>query len=350
MGHPGARVIYCLPVNEKRVIALEDGSGSLSSRRLLRECILPFLGNPVLDRLEDSARISVGKEELAFTTDAFVVSPLFFPGGDIGKLAVCGTVNDLAVMGARPLFLSSSFILEEGLERSVLEKVVRSMGFWARIAGAAIVAGDTKVVGRGNADGIYISTSGVGRIILKPPPSVDRIRPGDCVILSGTAGDHGMAILAAREKLDISSQLKSDCAPVNGLLVRMVKTRVGIKFMRDPTRGGLAAVLNEIAEDREWGIDIVEGSVPVHSRVRAAADILGLDPLVLASEGRMVAVAANADSRRLVSAMRSHPSGRKAAVIGRIVRDHPGLVSLKTRSGGERILDWPRGGDLPRIC
>lgn len=329
---------------------MEHGAGSLSSRRLIRESVLPFLRNPVLERLEDAARFRVGNEELAFTADAFVVSPLVFPGGDIGKLAVCGTVNDLAVMGARPLFLSSSLILEEGLDRSGLEAVVRSMGVWAKKAGVPVVAGDTKVVGKGSADGIYISTSGVGRVIMKPPPSADRIRPGDRVILSGTTGDHGMAILAAREKLDISPQLKSDCAPVNGLMERMVKTGAEIKFMRDPTRGGLAAVLNEIAEDRAWGIDIEERSVPVHPRVRAAADILGLDPLVLANEGRIVAVAAAGDARRLVAAMRGHPLGKKAAVIGEIVRDHPGLVSLKTRAGGERVLDWPRGGDLPRIC
>ena len=337
-------------MSKKQTITLEDGSGSLSSRELLRESVLPYLRNPVLDRLEDAARFRAGDGELAFTTDAFVVSPIVFPGGDIGKLAVCGTVNDLAVMGARPLILSSALILEEGFPRSLLERIVRSMGFWAKRAGVRIVAGDTKVVGRGNADGIYLSTSGVGRVIMKTSPAAERIRPGDRVISSGTAGDHGLAIMAARERLDISPQIRSDCAPVNGLMERMVRSGAEIKFMRDPTRGGLAAVLNEIAEGRNWGIGIEERSVPVHPRVRAAAEILGLDPLVLAGEGRIVAVVAAGDARRLVAAMRSHPLGRQAAVIGGIVRGHPGLVSLRTRAGGERLLDWPRGGDLPRIC
>jgi len=333
-----------------RSISLEHGSGGLLSRRLIEETILPFLANPILERLEDAARVRVGREELAFTTDAYVVSPLFFPGGDIGKLAVCGTVNDLAAAGARPLFLSSALIIEEGTRGEIVSEISRSMGCWAKKAGVRIVAGDTKVVEKGGADGIYITTAGVGRAILTPAPSPERIRPGDLVVVSGTVGDHGMAILAAREKLDLSPQLKSDCEPLNDLMETMVKTGVEIKFLRDPTRGGLAAVLNEISDGRAWGIDLEERAIPVHPRVRAAAEILGLDPLVLANEGKLIAVVGRAGARRLLDAMRKHPCGRKASVIGEAVRAHPGLVSLKTGAGGERVLDWPRGGDLPRIC
>ena len=333
-----------------RSISLEHGSGGLLSRRLIEETILPFLANPILERLEDAARVRVGREELAFTTDAYVVSPLFFPGGDIGQLAVCGTVNDLAAAGARPLFLSSALIIEEGTREEIVSEISRSMGCWAKKAGVRIVAGDTKVVEKGGADGIYIATAGVGRAILTPAPSPERIRPGDLVVVSGTVGDHGMAILAAREKLDISPQLKSDCEPLNDLMETMVKTGVEIKFLRDPTRGGLAAVLNEISDGRAWGIDLEERAIPVHPRVRAAAEILGLDPLVLANEGKLIAVVGRAGARRLLAAMRKHPCGRKASVIGEVVHSHPGLVSLKTGAGGERVLDWPRGGDLPRIC
>lgn len=331
-------------------ITLEHGSGSRLFRKLLEEVLIPPLRNPLLNGLTDAACFKTGKGKLAFTTDSYVVSPLFFPGGDIGKLAVCGTVNDLAMMGAEPLYLSSSLIVEEDLSLATLSKVIGSLGRWARKAGVKIVTGDTKVVEKGNADQMYINTTGLGRVPAGFALSPSRIRPGDAIIISGTAGDHGMAILAAREKLDISPQIKSDCAPLNGLVRKMVRSGVKIKFMRDPTRGGVAAVLNELVAGKKWGIILREEQIPLRLRTRAALEILGLDPLSLANEGKLLAVTSAKEASRLIEVMKRDSSGKKSAIIGEVVSQPAGMVSLRTRSGGVRIVDWPRGKQLPRIC
>ncbi len=306
--------------------------------------------NPHLDKLDDAAVFREKGGKFAFTTDSYVVSPLFFPGGDIGKLAVCGTVNDLATAGGRPLYLSCSLIIEEGLELSILERIVSSIAGWAEKAGANVVTGDTKVVEAGNADRLYINTAGIGSVPEGFSLSPSRIRPGDAVIASGTLGEHGLSILAARERLEISPQLKSDCGLLNGLVGRMVGSGAEIKFMRDPTRGGVAAVLNELAEGKRWGIRLREAEIPLLPKVRAALEVLGLDPLTLANEGKLLAVVAGKDAPKLLKAMRNDPAGRKARIIGEVASSPPGLVTLETLGGGERIVDWPRGEQLPRIC
>jgi len=335
---------------KKDTITLEHGSGSRLARKLLEEVLLPPLRNPLLGELTDAACFKTAAGKLAFTTDSFVVSPLFFPGGDIGKLAVCGTVNDLAMMGAEALYLSASLIIEEDFSLVSLKKVTASLGRWAKKAGVKIVTGDTKVVEKGNADKLYVNTAGLGRIPEGFTLSPERIRPGDAVIISGTAADHGMAILAAREKLDIAPPITSDCAPLNGLVRKMVGSGVEIKFMRDPTRGGTAAVLNELAENKKWGIVLNEAEIPIRPRVRAALEILGLDPLSLASEGRLLAVTSAAEAPRLIEIMKKDPAGKKSAVIGEVVSRPAGMVGLRTQSGGVRIISWPRGEQLPRIC
>ena len=334
----------------KKIITLEHGSGSRAARELIEELLLPRFGNRYLAGLPDAAVLPASGSRLAFTTDAFVVSPLFFPGGDIGKLAVCGTVNDLAVAGAAPLYLSCSFIIEEGLPIETFKRVLTSLGRWAKRAGVMIVTGDTKVVETGNADKIYITTTGIGILPAGLSLSPGRIRPGDVVVISGTIGDHGLAVLAAREELDISPQLKSDCRPLNSLTAKMLKTGADIKFMRDPTRGGLAAVLNELAEGRKWGIAIRETRIPIRGRVKAALEILGLDPLSMANEGKLCAIVSEKDAVRLIDAMRGDPAGRRARIIGQIVRKPRGMVTMETEAGGKRIVDWPRREPIPRIC
>ncbi|MFH1038358.1 MAG: hydrogenase expression/formation protein HypE [PVC group bacterium] len=334
----------------KNTITLEHGSGSREARDLIRDRLLPRFGNRYLAALSDSAVLPPPGGRLAFTADSFVVTPLFFPGGDIGKLAVCGTVNDLAVAGAEPLYLSCSLIIEEGLTMETLERVVDSLGRWARRSGVMVVTGDTKVVEAGQADQLFITTAGLGVIPAGLSLSPGRVRPGDAVVISGTLGEHGLAVLAAREKLDISPQLKSDCAPLNGLTAAMLAAGADIKFMRDPTRGGLAAVLNELAEGKTWGIAIEESLLPVLPRVRAALAILGLDLLALANEGKLCAIVAGKDAPGLIDVMKKQPAGRGARIIGRIVRRPRGMVVMKTDSGGERVVDWPRGDPIPRIC
>ncbi len=332
------------------VISLEAGSGGRAGRDLVEGVILPRFDNRFLRSLPDAAVLPGISGRMAFTTDSYVVSPLFFPGGDIGKLAVCGTVNDLAAAGARPLYLSCSLVIEEGLPAGILERVLASMRRWAKRAGVLIVTGDTKVVERGGADGIYVNTAGLGVV----PPGVklspDRVRPGDAVILSGPVGQHGLAILAARERLAVSPQLKSDCRPLHRLAAAMIASGADVRFMRDPTRGGLAAVLNELTGGENFGIEIEEKLLPRRGKVRAALEILGLDPLTLASEGVLCAVAAGPAAGRLVEAMRRDPAGKAARVIGRVTGTNPGLAVLKTVSGGERIIDWPAGVPVPRIC
>jgi len=318
----------------------------------------------MLSRLDDSATVplhalladlgAVEGAKLAFTTDSYVVSPIFFPGGDIGKLAVCGTVNDLAMSGARPLFLSAGYILEEGLPLAQLEQVVTSMADTALGAGVQIVTGDTKVVDHGSADKLFINTAGVGIVPAGIEMGSDLVQQGDVVLLSGTLGDHGMTIMSQREGLRFDSPLKSDCAPLNGLVASMLEAgdvaAGAIHCLRDPTRGGLASALNEVAGKSQVGIEIEESTVPVCDAVRAACELLGLDPLYVANEGKLVAFVAPNAVEQVLEAMRRHPLGREAAIVGRVLSEHPGRVVLRTPLGARRILDMMVGEQLPRIC
>jgi hydrogenase expression/formation protein HypE len=346
------------PVPKSRYdhVLLGHGSGGQLTADLIQRLFLPGFGGDVLGKLEDQATLRLGGDNgvkaprIAFTTDAFVVRPLFFPGGDIGKLAVCGTVNDLAVGGARPLFLSAAFILEEGLPLTDLERIVASMRKACSEAGVELVTGDTKVVDRGKGDGVFITTSGVGLVPEDRSLSIHNARPGDRVLLSGTAGDHGIAILSVREGLEFETVLESDCAPLADLTRVMLDACPGIRCMRDPTRGGVSSVLNELAAASRVGVDIDEAAVPIRPEVRGACEMLGLDPLYVANEGKLLAVCPPEDADRLLVAMRNHPLGANAAVIGTVVSEHSGMVILRSRVGGERVVTMLAGEQLPRIC
>lgn len=339
-----------VPQNRYEQIVLGHGSGGRLSADLLKQIFLPELGNAVLSKLEDQATVPFGNARLAFTTDAFVVRPPFFPGGDIGKLAVCGTVNDLAVGGAKPLFLSAAFILEEGLPTADLARIVASFRETCAAAGVTMIAGDTKVVDRGKADQIFITTSGIGIVPDGLSLSISGARPGDKVILSGTLGDHGMAVMSVREGLEFETELKSDCAPLHDLTRLMLETCSEIRCMRDPTRGGLATALNELAAASGVGVRIDERLIPVRREVIAACEILGFDPVYVANEGKLIAVVPASEAKRLVEAMRTHPLGQDAAVIGEILMERPGIVSMKSIAGGERVVTMLTGEQLPRIC
>jgi hydrogenase expression/formation protein HypE len=317
---------------------------------LIDRVFRPAFANPALDARNDHAVLDQPPGRLVLTTDAFVIAPLLFPGGDIGSLAVHGTVNDLAMAGARPLHLAASFILEEGLELELLEIIVRSMGAAARAAGIDVVTGDTKVVERGKGDGLFITTTGVGVVAEGIAISGDRARPGDVVLVSGTLGDHGVAIMARRAELDLETKLLSDSAALHRLVAAMLEAVPDIHVLRDPTRGGLAATLNEIAQQSGVGVWLVERAIPVRPEVRGVCELLGLDPLDVANEGKLVAICAEADAERLLAAMRAHPLGRDAAIVGRVVDDPRRLVELETRMGGRRLVDWLAGEPLPRIC
>jgi hydrogenase expression/formation protein HypE len=332
-----------------RIVMAHGGGGKLSAD-LVRHLFLPAYGNPVLSRLEDQATLPWEGGRLAFTTDAFVVRPIFFPGGDIGTLAVNGTVNDLAVGGARPLYLSASFILEEGLPMADLERIARSMGAACRAAKVSLVAGDTKVVDAGKGDQIFIATSGVGVVPEGVSLSIRSARPGDRIVLSGTIGDHGLAILSRREGIELESTLESDTAPLAELAQLALRACPSIRAMRDPTRGGLAATLHEVAQASGVGVRIEEEKIPLRPEVRGACEILGLDPLYVANEGKLVAVVSERESEKLVEALREHPLGRRAAVIGEIRPDGPCIVRSKSSVGGERIVSLLAGEPLPRIC
>ncbi|MEW5726071.1 MAG: hydrogenase expression/formation protein HypE [Thermodesulfobacteriota bacterium] len=337
-------------VNQR--ILLDHGAGGRAAHELVTGLFLRHLAGQEPARLEDAALIAPGPGRLAFSTDSFVVTPLFFPGGDIGELAVYGTVNDIAMRGARPLFLSAGFILEEGLEMDVLDRIVASMARAAAKAGVAIVAGDTKVVPKGAADRVFINTSGLG----VAPDGVDisaaRARPGDAVILSGTMGDHGLAVLCRREGLSLETEIVSDAAPLAGLVQALLEAAPAgsIHALRDPTRGGVGTTLNEIALSSGVGMTLDEESLPVTEAVRGACDILGLDPLYVANEGKVLAVAAPEAAAPILAAMKAHEYGRKAAVVGRVTSDHAGQVFLQTIVGGLRIVDMLTGEQLPRIC
>jgi len=333
-----------------RILLAHGGGGSLSDD-LLRKHILPGLGNETLEQLGDSAQLELDSGRICFTTDSFVVKPLFFRGGDIGKLAVCGTINDLAVAGSRPVALSCSLIIEEGLELAVLDRILKSIGRSAAQNNVAVVTGDTKTVEAGAAEKIFINTAGVGLMLPGVELGLQRIAAGDEVIISGTIGDHGMAIMSQREGMQFESSLQSDCAGLAELTCLLLEQTAGVKFMRDPTRGGLAATLNEITRGSGLSIELVESEVPVDPTTQAAADMLGFDVLNIANEGKFVAVVSPESAADCIALCRDHPLGRKAAVIGRVVetRDMP-LVELVTKVGGRRIVQMPYGRELPRIC
>ena len=331
-------------------ITLSHGSGGKATQTLIEAVFLEAFANPLLAPLEDGAVLTALGGRLAFTTDSYVVSPLFFPGGDIGDLAVNGTVNDLAVSGARPLWLSAGFILEEGFPVADLERIVGSMAAAAEQAGVQIVTGDTKVVQRGKADGCYVNTAGVGVIERPGELGVATARPGDVVIVSGPVGEHGITIMLARGELDIESEVTSDTAPLNGLVERLLDAAPGVRGLRDATRGGVATICNEVARAAGVAVVLEEEAVPVRPDVRGACELLGIDPLYVACEGRLVAVVDGDQVEAAMAALRSHPLGEGAAVIGRVRDDPPGLVLLKTSFGGTRIVDLLVGDPLPRIC
>jgi hydrogenase expression/formation protein HypE len=340
-----------IPTSKYDRIVLGHGSGGRLTADLMSTVFLPAFANPTLSALEDQATVDLAEaDRIAVTTDSFVVHPIFFPGGDIGRLAVHGTVNDLAVGGARPLVLAAAFILEEGFAVDSLRRVVESMKGACAEAGVQIVTGDTKVVERGKGDAIFITTTGIGLVPEGRALSVASARPGDRVLVSGTLGDHGLAILSVREGLSFETTLESDCAPVTDLVRIMLAASRDIRCMRDPTRGGLASALNEIARASKVGIKIVADAIPLRVEVRGACEVLGLDPLYAACEGRLVAVVPGTDAAAVLAAMRAHPSGRDAADIGEIVGDHPHLVTLRSALGRERILAMLAGEELPRIC
>lgn len=337
-----------------KLVTLAHGAGGRAMRELITELIAPTFDNPLLAPLEDQAQIAAAQlpvgASLAFTTDSYVVSPIFFPGGDIGKLAVCGTVNDLAVGGAWPRWLSCGLILEEGLPIEVLCRVLANMAAAAREAGVEIVTGDTKVVGRGAADGIFINTAGIGTIPLGRRTGAAGVRPGDKLVVNGTLGDHGIAVMAARNDLALHIPVHSDCAPLNGLVEAMFAAAPGLRWLRDCTRGGLATVANEFADEGGFSLHLEEAALPVADAVRGACEILGLDPLYLANEGKLAALVAVEHCDALLAAMRAHPLGREAVVVGEVRAERAGLVVLRSRFGGERVVDLIDGEQLPRIC
>ena len=339
-----------LPITEYKNILLAHGGGGKLSHQLIKKMFASQFKNELLEPLHDGATLTVSGTRLAFTTDSYVINPIFFPGGDIGTLAVNGTVNDLSMCGARPLYLSCAFIIEEGLPMDDLWRVVLSMEAATKAAGVQLVTGDTKVVDRGKGDKIFINTSGIGIIPDGVEISPRHAKIGDRIILSGTIADHGIAIMSVREGLEFETQIESDCAPLNGLVETMIAANRDIHVLRDPTRGGVASVLNEIAESAVIGITIVEDLIPVSEEVSGACEILGFDPLYVANEGKLLAFVAPTAAEKVLAAMRSHPLGKNAVIIGEVVADHPGTVIMKTRIGGSRVVDMLSGEQLPRIC
>jgi hydrogenase expression/formation protein HypE len=344
-----------LPIFEHKQIVLGHGSGGKLTAELIEKVFLPAFSNPVLNKLDDQAVFDLNGTRLAFTTDSFVVTPIFFPGGDIGRLAINGTVNDLAMSGARPLYLSAAFILEEGLLAEELQRVVESMRDAAREAGVQLVTGDTKVVNRGKGDKVFITTTGVGIIEGSIEISASRARPGDKILVSGFIGDHGMAIMSQRENLEFEGGIESDCAPLNSLVATMLEVsgpngECAIHVMRDPTRGGVATTLNEIAARSSVGMLLQEDAIPARESVRGACELLGLDPLYVANEGKLLAIVAPPAADAVLNRMREHPLGRDTAIIGEVVSEHAPMVRMKTSVGGTRILDVMFGEQLPRIC
>jgi hydrogenase expression/formation protein HypE len=339
-----------LPITNYKQIVLAHGSGGKLSHQLIEKMVLPQFRNELLEPLHDGAIFSLNGERVAFSTDSFVVSPIFFPGGDIGKLAVHGTVNDLAMCGARPLYLSASFILEEGLPMEDFWRVVQSMHSAADEAGIKLVTGDTKVVDRGKADKIFINTSGIGIVPNEVNIHPARATAGDSIIISGPIAVHGIAIMSVREGLEFETEVASDTAPLHELVATMVAEKIDIHVLRDPTRGGVTSALTEIAQTAKVGVLLNESSIPISEEVKGACEILGLDPLYVANEGKLLAIVATEDAHRVLQVLRSHSLGRDAAVIGEVVNEHPGLIMMKTRVGGTRVVDMLSGEQLPRIC
>ena len=332
------------------VIDMTHGSGGRAMAQLIEELFVKHLDNDLLRQANDQAAFNVPGGRMVISTDGHVISPLFFPGGDIGSLSVHGTINDVAMSGARALYLSAGFILEEGFPLSELEKIVASMAEASANAGVPVVTGDTKVVEKGKGDGIFITTSGVGMVPEGVQISGDQARPGDTILISGTIGDHGVAIMSSRENLEFETSIKSDSAAVHTLVADMVTAVPGIHCLRDPTRGGLATTLNELAQQSSVGMILNENRIPVNPSVTAACELLGLDPLYVANEGKLVCICAPQHSQTLLAIMQAHPLGRNAAVIGEVTDDPNGLVQMQTRFGGSRIVDWLSGEQLPRIC
>lgn len=339
-----------LPRSNYQEIVLAHGSGGKLSQELIQKIILPQFRNDLLEPLHDGALFSVGAERLAFSTDSYVVSPIFFPGGDIGKLAIHGTVNDLAMCGARPLHLSVGFILEEGLPMDDFWRVVQSMREAADAAGVTLVTGDTKVVDRGKADKIFINTSGIGVVPKGVNIDPKRARPGDKIILSGSIAVHGIAIMSVREGLEFETEIASDTAPLNGLVEAIFATGRDVHVLRDPTRGGVTSALSEITQSAGTGMVLDEVRIPINEEVKGACEILGLDPLYVANEGKLLAIVPADAADVILAAMQAHPLGREAAIIGEVTADHASFVLMKTRIGGTRVVDMLSGEQLPRIC
>ena len=337
------------------VVDMTHGSGGRAMAQLIDQLFAAAFSNDYLEEHNDQARLDIPLVEgnlarLAFSTDTFVVSPLFFPGGDIGSLAVHGTVNDVALSGAKPLWLSAGFILEEGFPLANLDRIVRSMADAARQAGVKIVTGDTKVVEKGKADGVFINTSGIGALNPVLDLSVHNIRVGDAILLSGPLGDHGVAVMGVRENLSFEEEVLSDSAALHGLIAEMVHSGVDVHAMRDPTRGGLATALNEMAQEAQVGMRIREEDIPVRPAVRGVCELLGLDPLYVANEGRLIAFCPQDQAEKLLSVMRSVEEGKESAIIGSVVADEDHFVEMETNFGGRRMVDWLVGEQLPRIC
>jgi len=331
-------------------VDMSHGGGGRAMAELIRDLFHRHLANPVLDQGHDAALFEVPAGRLVMSTDGHVISPLFFPGGDIGSLAVHGTLNDVAMAGARPLYMTAGFILEEGFPLADLERIVISMAKAAEDAGVPIVTGDTKVVERGKGDGVFITTTGLGVVPEGVRIAVDKARSGQAILLSGSVGDHGVAILSKRENLEFETEIRSDSAALHTLVAAMVDAVPGISVLRDPTRGGLASTLNEIARSARVGMELEEADIPVKPDVAAACELLGLDPLYVANEGKLICLCEAADAERLLAVMRSHPRGEEAALIGRVVEDENGMVRMRTGFGGQRVVDWLAGEQLPRIC
>lgn len=339
-----------IPLRSHPNIVLGHGGGGKLSAELVEHLFLPAFHNEILANLGDSAALTVGNCRLAFSTDSFVVRPLFFPGGNIGSLAINGTVNDIAMSGAQPLYLSAGFILEEGLSLTDLGRIAQAMGLAARSAGVSLVTGDTKVVERGHGDGVFINTSGFGLIPAGVHIAPRNARPGDMVLLSGEIGLHGIAIMSVREGLEFGVEIESDCAALNGLVAEMLAVTGEIHVLRDPTRGGVASALNEIAWAAQVGIVYDERKLPVPEAVRSACDILGLDPIYVANEGKLLAIVPPTVAEQVVARMQQHPLGRQATIIGSVTDQHPGVVVARTGIGGRRVVDMQIGEQLPRIC
>lgn len=339
-----------LPIMEYDTVQLAHGSGGKLSADLIEKLFLPRFGNDILNSLEDQAVLENPGCRLAISTDSFVVDPLFFPGGDIGDLAINGTVNDVCMCGAKPLYISAAFIIEEGFPLESLHRILLSMERAGKKAGVAVITGDTKVVHKGACDKLFITTTGLGSVPDSLRISAGNLRPGDKILLSGTVADHGMAVMTSRENLSFQTRIQSDTAALNGLVEKMLQISLDIRAMRDPTRGGVATTLNEFAKSSRVGIKLFEEKIPVLPEVRGACEVLGIDPLYVANEGKLIAVVSPAAAEKVLSTMKNDPLGRRAAIIGEVVATHPGMVAVQTALGASRIVDMPVGEQLPRIC